>query len=76
MEHIAEEYANRMARISLLTLEEKKKSEEKYTNEIYGTGNVSDNIFSNIQKFQHEEYQYLNLYSLIAPNKKHRQVLH
>jgi thymidylate synthase len=68
MEHIAEEYANRMARISLLTLEEKKKSEEKYTNEIYGTGNVSDNIFSNIQKFQHEEYQYLNLIRNIIDN--------
>ena len=68
MEHIAEEYANRMARISLLTLEEKKKSEEKYKNEIYGTGNVSDNIFSNIQKFQHEEYQYLNLIQNIIDN--------
>lgn len=68
MEHIAEEYANRMARISLLTLEEKKEREEKYTNEIYGTGNVSDNIFSNIQKFQHEEYQYLNLIRNIIDN--------
>jgi len=68
MEHIAEEYANGMARISLLTLEEKKKSEEKNKNEIYGTSNVSDNIFSNIQKFQHEEYQYLNLIQNIIDN--------
>ena len=26
-----------------------------------GTNKVSDNIFANIQKYSHEEYQYLNL---------------
>ena len=32
------------------------------------TAKVSDNIFSNIQKYQHEEYQYLNLIQNILDN--------
>ena len=71
---MAEEYATRIARVRRLTPEEekqrqeKKESEDKFTNEIYGTSNVSDSIFSNIQKFQHEEYQYLNLIQNIIDN--------
>jgi thymidylate synthase len=37
-------------------------------NEIYGTGIVSERIFSNIQKYKHEEYQYLNLLENILEN--------
>jgi len=37
-------------------------------NEIYGTGIVSDRIFSNIKKYEHEEYQYLNLLENILEN--------
>lgn len=36
--------------------------------EIYNTNNISDRIFSNIQKYQHEEYQYLNLLENIIEN--------
>ena len=73
---MAEEYGTRIARVKRLTLEEekqmheneKKESQDKFMNEIYGTSNVSDSIFSNIQKFQHEEYQYLNLIQNIIDN--------
>jgi thymidylate synthase len=76
MEHMLEEYASGIDRIRRLTPEEEKQrqekkekeSEYKFTNEIYGTSNVSDSIFSNIQKFQHEEYQYLNLIQNIIDN--------
>ncbi len=49
-------------------IQEKKEGEDKFTNEIYGTSNVSDSIFSNIQKFKHEEYQYLNILKNIVDN--------
>jgi thymidylate synthase len=75
MEHMAEEYHSGISRrIRRVTpeeekqMQEKKESEDKFTNEIYGTGNVSGRIFSNIQKFQHEEYQYLNLIQNIIDN--------
>jgi thymidylate synthase len=42
--------------------------EDENENELRGTGNLSDRIFSNIQKFQHEEYQYLNLLENILDN--------
>ena len=71
---MAEEYDRGFARVEGVTREEEKQkqenkeSEDKFTNEIYGTGNVSGSIFSNIQKFQHEEYQYLNLIQNIIDN--------
>jgi thymidylate synthase len=73
MEHMAEEYDRGFARVEGVTSEEKQiqeknESEEKFTNEIYGRGNVSDSIFSNIKKIQHEEYQYLNLIHNIIDN--------
>jgi thymidylate synthase len=37
-------------------------------NQIYGTGKISDRIFSNIQKYNHEEYQYLNILENILEN--------
>jgi thymidylate synthase len=49
-------------------MQEKKESKDKFTNEIYGTGIISDRIFANLQKFQHEEYQYLNLLENILEN--------
>ncbi len=64
---MAEEYYNGISREGMFTqeeekrIQEKKENKDKFMNEICGTSNVSDNIFSNIQKFQHEEYQYLNL---------------
>ncbi len=74
---MAEKYASgiaRIGRVGRLTpeeekqIQENKESEDKFTNEIYGTANVADNIFSNIQRFQHEEYQYLNLIENILEN--------
>jgi len=41
--------------------------EEETTNST-NTTKVSDNIFANIQKFNHEEYQYLNLIKNILDN--------
>jgi thymidylate synthase len=76
MEHIAEEYANshynselRRNKIStnfkLVTVAEKK---EEQLSELYETNKTSENIFNNIKKFQHEEYQYLNLLENILEN--------
>ena len=64
----------RIGRLKRLTPEQqeayKKKQEENAAHEklIYGTGNVSDRIFNNIQKYSHEEYQYLNLLENILEN--------
>jgi thymidylate synthase len=41
---------------------------EKENKESQYSGKVSDNIFSNIKKFQHEEYQYLNIIENILKN--------
>jgi len=49
-------------------LKEKRETKEKLDKEIYGDGITSDRIFANIQKFQHEEYQYLNLIQNILEN--------
>lgn len=57
-----------------LTPEEEKAYHEKlarkqeYENQIYGTGITSDRIFSNQKKYQHEEYQYLNILENIIDN--------
>jgi thymidylate synthase len=47
---------------------EEKQENTNYMNELYSNGNVSERIFSNIKKFQHEEYQYLNLLENILEN--------
>ena len=56
--------------IRKLTPEEEEAYRKKLAleNEIYGTGIVSDRIFSNIKKYEHEEYQYLNLLENILEN--------
>ena len=70
MEHIAEEYANRvynkdLKRVEMLISDEKNQDQ---LNELYGTGVTSDRIFANIKRYQHEEYQYLNLLENILEN--------
>ena len=63
MEHIAEDYAN----IQEMTISQEKNSchKEESTKD---SDNISHNIFNNIKKFQHEEYQYLNLLKNILEN--------
>jgi thymidylate synthase len=75
MEHIAEEYANRLynpdlKRIEMLIPDEKNIDQlaTDQFNELYGTGLTSDRIFANIKRYQHEEYQYLNLLENILEN--------
>jgi thymidylate synthase len=76
MEHIPEEYANSLANedfkrnkicgnFKLVSVDEKKR---EHISELYGTSKISENIFSNIKRFQHEEYQYLNLLENILEN--------
>ena len=57
MEHIAEEYEN-----SIIS-----RKYEQQVNEVSNT-KISDTIFSNIQKYSHEEYQYLHLIENILEN--------
>jgi thymidylate synthase len=64
MEHIAEEYATGIAR---LELKAEHISRDNY-NQGLSSAKTSDNIFANIQKFQHEEYQYLHLIENILEN--------
>jgi thymidylate synthase len=59
MEHLAEDYA---------ALQEMKISREKNSSQKEEQSKVSDNIFNNIQKYKHEEYQYLNLIENILEN--------
>jgi thymidylate synthase len=66
MEHIAEEYATGFARVHNYTLFEK--SESVIGENFETSSKTSDNIFSNISKFKHEEYQYLNLIQNILEN--------
>jgi thymidylate synthase len=49
-------------------LKEKREAKEKLDKEIYGDGITSDRIFANIKKYQHEEYQYLNIIENILEN--------
>jgi thymidylate synthase len=71
---ISEGSIGNIRRLRRLTPEEEKDYKEKlakkeeYENEIYGSGPVSDRIFNNLKKFQHEEYQYLNLLENILEN--------
>jgi thymidylate synthase len=71
MEHIAEEYAAKNISLrsceSIALLNASEKIQDTST-ESHETTKVSENIFNNIQKFQHEEYQYLNLLENILEN--------
>ena len=67
MEHMAEEYATGLARLEewhgmMIETDVENKVENEECNKI------STNIFANIQKYQHEEYQYLNLIKHILDN--------
>jgi thymidylate synthase len=74
MEHIAEEYANSLAQrrnqicgnFKLVSVDEIKK--EHQLSKLYETSKTSENIFNNIKRYQHEEYQYLNLLENILEN--------
>jgi thymidylate synthase len=59
-----------LRRIRKLTPEEEDAYRQKLAlkNQIYGTGKISDRIFANIQKYNHEEYQYLNILKNIMEN--------
>jgi thymidylate synthase len=59
MEHLAEEHSSLQ---SILINSEKTSSDKEEQSK------VSDNIFNNIQKYQHEEYQYLHLLEHILEN--------
>lgn len=60
MDHCAEEYGNLMSDIRERT--------KNNNNNDDNVRNVSDNIFANLKKYQHEEYQYLNLLNDIIEN--------
>jgi len=67
MEHMAEEYATGLARQEEChgtTIDTE--LEDKETNKI--SNKISNNIFANIQKYRHEEYQYLHLIERILEN--------
>jgi thymidylate synthase len=77
MEHIAEEYANSLANeyvrrnqicgnFKLVSVDEIKR--EHQLSKLYETSKTSENIFNNIKRYQHEEYQYLNLLENILEN--------
>jgi len=66
MEHIAEEYATGLARVHNYHHGEKSESVIVENAEI--SSKTSDNIFANLKKFQHEEYQYLNILENIIEN--------
>jgi len=59
MEHIVEEYESLITDITTKESENNKHSDKSL---------VSENIFKNIKKFQHEEYQYLNIIENILEN--------
>lgn len=65
MEHIAEDYATGLARQNIEEWHGMMIETEIENNE---SNKVSDNIFANIQKYQHEEYQYLHLLENILEN--------
>jgi thymidylate synthase len=71
MEHIAEEYAVKNSNLrsceTISPLFAEKKIQDT-SSESHETTKASENIFNNIQKFQHEEYQYLNLLENILEN--------
>jgi len=67
MEHLAEEYAtgiNRQEEWHGIKID----VEYEQTNQQIQSTKTSDNIFSNLKKFQHEEYQYLNILENIIDN--------
>ena len=70
MEHMAEEYSDRLLRVVYQdTLNpDDSKTPNKDDKNGYSEEQISENIFKNINKFKHEEYQYLNLIENILEN--------
>ena len=73
MEHIAEEYACIQENLNSYekkysNKEQQTKVKEEQTKVKEEQTKVSENIFNNFKKFQHEEYQYLNLLENILEN--------
>jgi thymidylate synthase len=67
MEHIAEEYAVKNNNIRFCETSTPLIADGKIS-ELSETTKTSENIFNNIKKFQHEEYQYINLLENILEN--------
>ena len=70
MEHIFEQsnLSDNWVKLTETWLQYKKSCDTKEVEEIYGTANISDNIFANVKKYQHEEYQYINIIENILEN--------
>jgi len=77
MEHIPEEYENSLANqylrdnkiyqnFKLVSVDEIKREHQLI--QLYGRSKTSENIFNHLKRFQHEEYQYLNLLENILEN--------
>ena len=71
MEHLAEEYASIQENLNSFEQKYNKQQDvsiqENFSSKEEET-KVSDNIFNNLKKYQHEEYQYLNLLENILEN--------
>jgi thymidylate synthase len=65
MEHTFEEYASTIVNFNDTNIVVD--SSDNFLNTMYQT-RLSDNIFKNMNKFKHEEYQYLNLIENILEN--------
>jgi len=70
MEHMAEEYSNRLTNQlnSYKTITDISFNEDYHSNQSCNFTKTSDNIFSNIKRLQHEELQYLNIIDNIIVN--------
>lgn len=71
MEHLSEEYESIQENLNSFEQKYNKQQDvsiqENFTSKEEET-KVSDNIFNNLKKYQHEEYQYLNLLENILEN--------
>ena len=71
MEHLAEEYASIQENLNSFEQKYNKQQDvsiQENFSSIEEETKVSDNIFNNLKKYQHEEYQYLNLLENILEN--------
>ena len=69
MEHMAEEYSDRLLRVVYQDVHpDDSKTPNNDDKNGYSEEQISENIFKNINKFKHEEYQYLNLIENILEN--------
>ena len=68
MEHMAEESANTFYNSELKRCKMLIPDEKNQDHQLSCTTKTSENIFNNIKRYQHEEYQYLNLLVNILEN--------